>query len=266
MPVQVLVVAAHRKRRHLLTAVLRAHKFQVQEGPVGESLLESVASFRPDIVVLTLPDAGVGHGTGPEAGLALLRELREQAGVPVIVLATAAGAPGVVPALQSGADDYLTWPVHVGELVSRMRAILRRVARTGYGRGSRLVAGGGAVVIDLFRRTVSVRGRPVELSLVEWRVLATLAANAGRVLTHDELLTRALGLTWRGDVQWLRVLISRLRRKLGGAEGIPPVLHTRFGVGYLLIAEPAEGDTRQPDPSAESRGPASGRCGLPPEC
>lgn len=239
VPAQVLLVTAHHKRRRLLATVLRAHRFQVQEGPVGGSLLETVTSAPPELVVLDLPDAGAGYGTGPEAGLALLQALREQADVPVIVLATAATAPGPVAALQAGADDYLTWPVHVGELVSRMRAILRRVAWARDRRTTRLVAGGGAVIIDLDRRTVSVRGRPVELSPVEWRVLATLAANAGHVLTHDELLTRALGLTWRGDVQWLRVLISRLRRKLGGEEGVPPVLHTRFGIGYLLVAEPS---------------------------
>lgn len=250
MPTRVLVVTANPKRCRALTTALRAHRFQVQEGPVGNNLLEAVASFCPDVVVLDLPDASAGYGPGPEAGLVLLRGLHELGAVPVIVLATAPAAPGVVAALQAGADDYLTWPVHLGELVSRIRAIVRRVAWPRSSQGSqRLMAADGQVVIDLAQRTVSVRGQPVELSPVEWRVLATLAANVGRVLTHDELLTRAVGLTWRGDVQWLRVLISRLRRKLGGMEGIPPVVHTRFGVGYLLVAEPACGNGYEAAPA-----------------
>lgn len=254
VPAQVLVATANRKRRRLLVTVLRAHAFLVHDDAVGGALLEAVAASRPDLVVLDLPDAGAGYGPGPEAGLALLRDLREQTAVPVIVLATAATAPDVVSALLAGADDYLTWPVHLGELVSRMRAVLRRVAWNRCARGRRLVAAEGQVVIDLARRAVWVRGRPVALSPMEWRVLATLAEDAGRVLPHDALLTRALGLSWRGDVPWLRVLLSRLRRKLGSAEGVPPVVSTHWGIGYVLVADP---DAAEPWPSPHAYEPST---------
>jgi len=236
---RILVVTVNPKRRRLLMHVLRSHAFRVLEGSVGEDLPASVAFHHPDLVLLDLAGIPARSREGPDAALALVRALRAASVVPIVALATEPDAPTAAATLTAGADDYLTWPVHLGELISRIRAILRRVWGAWLPPGTRLVAREGTVVIDLARGVVQVEGRAVALNAVEWRVLTVLGRHVGQVLTHDEILCLAFGPAYRGDVPYLRVIVSRLRDKLrDGRHGSElAVLRTHFGIGYQLLAE-----------------------------
>lgn len=235
-----LVVTANPKRQRLLRHVLRSHGFQVLEGTPGDDLPASVAYDHPDLMLLDLAGLSDRPEETGDVVLALLRTLRALTSVPIVVLATEPHAPSAVATLNAGADEHLTWPIHTSELVSRIRAILRRVWSAGLRPGTRLADKTGEVIIDLTRRTVQVQGHTVILNAAEWRLLTVLGTHTGKVLTHEEILTLAFGTAYRGDVPYLRVMINRLRSKLdnhqSGTRG--SVIRTHFGIGYELLVEP----------------------------
>jgi two-component system KDP operon response regulator KdpE len=227
----ILVVDDDPKILRLLRVELTAQGFQVLVAERGRDALDLVERQRPDLVILDIIMPGMD-------GLEVLRRLRESSGVPVILLTAKGTDSDKIIGLELGADDYLAKPFNPEELTARVRAVLRRTqARETPTSGDRLVC--GDIVVDLARRTVFVRDRPVVLSRTEWQLLQQLCANAGRVMLHEDLLSRTWGPEYRDDVQYLRVWISRLRQKLEDNPSEPRYIRTVQGVGYILDATPA---------------------------
>ncbi len=227
----VLVADDEPRITKLVALILHDEGFRVVTAAGGEEALSLAEEVRPDVVILDIlmPDLD---------GIEVMRRLRESRPVPVILL-TARGAPADrAKGLDLGADDYVAKPFHPDELAARVRSVLRRASGVTPGIG---VLAFGDVEVDLERRLVLRNGELVHLSRTEWLLLQYLAANAGRVVLHAELLTNVWGPEYRDDLQYLRVWISRLRRRLGAAPGEPGPIKTFQGIGYVLNLEASLG-------------------------
>lgn len=213
----VLVVDDDHKILRLLRIEFTAQGFQVLMAERGNDALDLLERQRPDIVVLDIIMPGMD-------GLEVLKRIREKSGVPVILLTAKGTDSDKIMGLELGADDYLPKPFNPEELTARVRAVLRRSQmREAPSNGNSLVCGN--ITIDLARRTVFVNGKVVVLSRTEWQLLQQLCANAGRVMLHEDLLTRTWGAEYRDDIQYLPGLDqpapAETRRKPGGAEIYP---------------------------------------------
>ncbi len=226
MSTQPLVLVADDEPRitKLVSIALGEEGFRVVTASGGEDALRKAEEYRPDIVLLdiVMPDLD---------GIEVMRQLREHRPVPVILLTAKGSTADKAKGLDLGADDYVAKPFHPDELAARVRAVLRRSAGVAPGRG---VVRIGDIEIDLERRLMTRGGELVPLTRTEWLLLQHLAANAGRVVLHTELLTKVWGPEYRDDLQYLRVWISRVRRKLGAAPGEPGPISTFQGIGYVL--------------------------------
>ena len=246
MSTRTLVLVADDEPRitKLVSIALTDEGFRVISAATGEEALARAEEIRPDIVLLdiVLPDLD---------GIEVMRRLRERRPVPVILLTAKGSAADKAKGLDLGADDYIAKPFHPDELAARVRAVIRRATGLQPGAG---VVRFDDVEIDLERRTVTRAGELVALSRTEWLLLQHLAANAGKVVLHTELLTKVWGPEYRDDLQYLRVWVSRVRRKLGAKPGEAGRIRTFQGICYLLDAEPQPpaGDEPQPPAAAES--------------
>src|ERR671933_790113 len=195
----------------------------------GRPAIEIHDAERPALVILDLimPDLD---------GFEVLRRIRVSARTPVIVLTARASDVDKIRGLDLGADDYLTKPFNPEELAARMRAVLRRTQGLA-AVDERQVLSFGEVEVDLERRRVTVSSEEAALSPTEWQLLMNLIQNAGRVILHEDLLGMTWGPEYRNDLQYLRVWVSRLRRKLGAKPGEPGRIRTFQGIGYLLDVE-----------------------------
>jgi two-component system, OmpR family, KDP operon response regulator KdpE len=220
--VRVLVVDDEPQIHRFLRPALDAAGYAVERAETAREGLRLAAARAPDIVLL---DLGLPDLDGQDA----LKQLRGFSAVPVIVLSARDRDAEKIEALDNGADDFVEKPFSVGELLARIRAALRH-RRPRQTEPERLEA--GAVSIDLPGRQVTVNGEPVQLSPREYALLALLAGNPGRVLTHRQLLTAVWGPAHEEDVQYLRVYVGQLRQKLG-PDG-PSLIRTEPGVGYRL--------------------------------
>jgi two-component system KDP operon response regulator KdpE len=222
------VVDDEEQIRRALHMALRANGYDVIEAEDGQTGLDLAASERPDLIVLdlALPDLD---------GVDVCRRVREWSRVPVIVLSAAGDDDAKVRALDADADDYVTKPFSVPELLARMRVALRRAARAADG-GSSIVRA-GEVEIDLARRVVTRGGQEVHLTPTEFGLVRFLAQHAGRVVTHGQLLREVLGPGYGDASGNLRVYVSGLRKKLEANPAQPEVLITEPGVGYRLRAD-----------------------------
>jgi two-component system KDP operon response regulator KdpE len=225
---QSLVLVADDEPRitKLVAATLREDQFRVITAESGAEAVRLADELRPDIAVLDilLPDLD---------GIEVMRQLRESRAIPVILLTGISSATDKARGLDLGADDYIAKPFHPDELAARVRAVLRR-ADGGQGKGVIRV---DAYEIDLERRLLRRGTKVIPVSRTEWMLLQHLASNAGKVVLHSELLTKVWGPEYRDDVQYLRVWVSRVRRKLGAAPGQPGPITTYPGIGYSLAAE-----------------------------
>ncbi len=214
----------------LVQANLQASGYEVLVAGDGRAALDAVAAQQPDLVLLDLMMPGLD-------GYEVCRRIREYSDVPVIMLTARGAEIDKIAGLDAGADDYLTKPFGVGELLARVRAALRRSRGPGEVRNPPPFAS-GALRVDFGRRQVTVAGRPVELSATEYRLLATLARNAGRVMLHEELLREVWGPEYKGEVQYLRVYVRYLRKKLEADPAHPRLILTHQGAGYSLTLLP----------------------------
>ncbi len=219
---RVLIVDDEPQIRRALKTALSGHGYDVAIAEDGASALVQIASFQPQIIVLDLVMPGL-------SGFDVLRETRTWSDVPVIVLSARGQERDKVEALDIGADDYLTKPFGMEELLARVRALLRRS-----GRPAEPVMTFGDITIDLARHIVVRGGAEVHLTPTEFSLLATLAANPDRVLTHRLLLERVWGGYAAENAQQLRVYINYLRRKLEVDPANPRWIVTDPGVGYRL--------------------------------
>jgi two-component system KDP operon response regulator KdpE len=220
--VRVLVVDDERSIRRFLKASLGS-QFVIFEATTGEEALAAVAADRPDVVILDL-------GLPDLDGVEVTRRLREWSQVPIIVVSVREQEQDKIAALDAGADDYLTKPFGVGELMARLRSALRRSAQA----ETDPVFKTGDLVVDLNQREVLVSGKPVSLTPTEYDLLRTFIKHAGKVLTHDQLLRAVWGTAYESETHMLQVNISNLRRKIEPDPLRPAYLITEPGVGYRL--------------------------------
>lgn len=221
----VLVIEDELPVRRFLRASLGAHGFRVLEAESGEAGLALAASNNPDLVLL---DLGLPDGDG----VALTRRLREWSRVPVIVISARGREDDKVTALDAGADDYLTKPFGVNELLARMRVALRHAQGSTLAEDVALELPG--LRIDFARHEVQVDGRETRLTPLEFQILALLARNAGKVLTHRQILSAVWGPAHAGESHNVRVHVAELRKKIEADPTRPRRLMTEPGVGYRL--------------------------------
>jgi two-component system, OmpR family, KDP operon response regulator KdpE len=224
-PVAILIEDERQIRRFVRTA-LEAEGWSVVEAETMRQGLADAGTRKPDLIIL---DLGLPDGDGME----FLRELRGWSKVPVIVLSARVDEQDKIEALDGGADDYLTKPFGVGELLARVRAASRRHQDAGTAAGA--VFEFGDVKIDLSRRTVEKRGAQIHLTPTEYRLLTLLIANAGKVLTHRQILREVWGPSHSEDGHYVRVYMGHLRQKLEDDPAQPKHILTETAVGYRLV-------------------------------
>jgi two-component system, OmpR family, KDP operon response regulator KdpE len=224
-PLRVLVIDDEPPIRKLLRVGLTAHGYQIIEASSGKAALELLSEQPPDLVIL---DLGLPDMQGHE----LLRAVRERNdSVPIVVLSSRDDEAGKVQALDSGADDYVTKPFGMDELLARMRAALRHQLQT---HGERPIFRVGELSVDLVRRIVKLGDKEIKLSPKEYELLRLLVQHAGKVLTHKFLLSQLWSdLT---DAQYLRVYVRQLRQKIETDPERPHYILTETGIGYRLRA------------------------------
>jgi two-component system, OmpR family, KDP operon response regulator KdpE len=225
----VVLIEDEPKIRHFLRAALSGHGYRLFEAASAQDGLTEAATRQPDIVILDL-------GLPDQDGLTVLARLREWSSVPVIVLSARGQERDKIAALDGGADDYVSKPFSVGELLARMRAALRRRDQVGEGAAATTFSV-GSLRVDLTGRHVLVDDRDVHLTPIEYKLLTALIRHAGKVLTHRQLLQEVWGPARSEDSQSLRFYIAQLRRKLETEPARPRYLLTEPGVGYRLAAE-----------------------------
>jgi two-component system KDP operon response regulator KdpE len=222
-PVVVLIEDEPQIRR-LLRTVLPEHGYALFEAETGKQGLVEAAVRKPDVVVLDL-------GLPDMDGVEVVGRLREWSQVPVIVLSARAQETDKVAALDAGADDYVTKPFGVGELLARLRVALRRTTRNEEGSQ---VFELGPLKVDLAARRVQLAGSEVHLTPIEYRLLTVLVKHAGKVLTHRQLLKEVWGPSHIEHSHYLRIYMAQLRKKLEEDPAQPRFLLTEAGVGYRL--------------------------------
>jgi two-component system, OmpR family, KDP operon response regulator KdpE len=220
---RVLVVDDELAIRRFLRASLSAQGYQMFEAPSAREGLDAAATVRPDLIILDL-------GLPDLDGVEVTRRLREWSKVPVLILSVRGRDEEKIAALDAGADDYLTKPFSIGELLARMRVAMRHVAQP----ADEPVVTAGDLTVDVARRLVTVGGREIALTPVEYTLLKTLALHAGRVMTHGQLLREVWGPGYDQGGNLLRVNISKLRHKVEPDPARPHYIVTEPGVGYRL--------------------------------
>ncbi len=221
---RVLVVDDEPGLVRALAINLRAHGWEVATATDGAHALDLAASWRPDVVLLDLglPDIG---------GLDVLAGIRGWSRVPVVVLSARQHGEDKVEALDAGADDYVTKPFAMNELLARLRAAVRRAAP---GDAAEAVVEAGDLVIDLARRRVLRAGAEVRLSPTEWALIEVLVRNRGRLVPREQLLREVWGPAYTSETGYLRVYAAQLRRKLEVDPANPRHLLTQPGMGYVF--------------------------------
>lgn len=220
---RVLVVDDEPEIRRFLRASLRTHRHEVFEADTGASALAAVRERRPDLIILDL-------GLPDIDGVEVTRRVRAWSLIPIIILSVRSHEEDKIEALNAGADDYLTKPFGVGELLARIRVVMRRVGNT----GTLPVYQVGELVVNLDRHEVMVGGKAVDLTPTEFDLLSILIQNAGKVVTQRQLIQKVWGAAYENESRLLRVNISNLRRKIEPSPNQPCYILTELGVGYRL--------------------------------
>src|SRR6202166_915041 len=219
-----LVVDDDPQIRRVMRVTLAGHGYEVDDVTSGEAALEKLRDQRFDLVLLDMSMPGMG-------GLETCREIRAQSEIAIIVLTVRDSESDKVEALDAGADDYVTKPYNPPELLARIRAAIRRTPST-HGPSGRLTL--GSIEVDFDTRQVNARGRQVRLTPKEFELLRYLVAHANKVLSHRELLQAVWGPDYGDQVDYLRVIVNQLRKKIEAAPASPAYLLTEPWVGYRL--------------------------------
>jgi two-component system KDP operon response regulator KdpE len=227
LPIRVLIVDDEPQIRRFLRASLSAHGYRVSEASCGREALTLTTTERPDLLLLDL-------GLPDMDGLEVIRRLREWSTVPIIVVSVRGQEAEKIAALDGGADDYVTKPFGMGELLARLRAALRHRLQAEVDNPVFQCAG---LQVDLGKRLVTVDGREVKLTPKEYDLLRVLVTHAGKVITHQQLLREVWGPGSLYETHYLRVYVGQLRQKLEPDPAQPRYLLTEPGVGYRLQVE-----------------------------
>ena len=227
----ILVVEDDPPIRRFIQASLASHDYRVLEAVSGKEAIAAATQQPPDLVILDL-------GLPDTDGLAVISLLREWSSVPIIVVSARGQEKDKVAALDAGADDYLTKPFGVGELLARMRVALRHAAVSASGKAEQASQYSvGELKVDLAARRVFACGNEIHLTPIEYKLLTTLVKYAGKVLTHHFLLKEVWGVPYADQTHYLRIFMATLRRKIERNPAMPEYLLTEQGVGYRLIDE-----------------------------
>ncbi|MBV1693092.1 MAG: response regulator [Hyphomicrobiales bacterium] len=222
---RVLVVDDEPQIQRFLKPSLAAAGYDVIAAVNGTEALKAAATQAPDVVLL---DLGLPDMDGKD----VISELRTWSKVPIVVLSARDREAEKIAALDLGADDYVNKPFGIGELMARLRTALRHASQAA-GEVEKVV--NGDLVIDISAHTVTRAGKPIKLTPKEFELLAILARNAERVVTHRQILTAVWGPAHTEDLQYLRVFIGQLRQKLKGEPDDPELIQNEAGIGYRLV-------------------------------
>lgn len=222
----ILIIDDDVQIRRMLRLSLDAHGFHVKEATTSQEGLDQAALSKPDLIILDLglPD----HG-----GLDTLKKIREWSRTPVIVLSVKNTEQDKIELLDNGADDYLTKPFSMGELLARIRTALRHSVPE----SSEGIITAGELLIDFTKRNITRNGKEIKLTPTEYAILKILASHSGMVVTHNQIMDELSGLNAHADSSYLRVFIMQLRKKIEKDPTNPEIVLTEPGVGYRLIAE-----------------------------
>ena len=222
----ILVVEDEAGIRRFLRASLTARGYRVVESDTGERGAVDAGTHKPDLAIVDLALPGID-------GIEVIRRIRAWSAMPILVLSARVQEHSKIEALDAGADDYVTKPFGIGELVARIRVALRRASRPAEGETLAL----GNAQVDFRTRRASRFGSPIHLTPVEFKLLALLAKNLGMVVTHRQMLVEVWGPSHAKDTHYLRVYVKQLRDKLEDDPVQPRYLLTETGVGYRLGAD-----------------------------
>ena len=223
----ILVVEDDKPVRTLITTTLKANGYRFIEALTGEEAILQATSHNPDIILLDL-------GLPDMDGVEIIRKVRSWSNVPIIVISARSEDSDKIGALDSGADDYLTKPFSVEELLARLRVTQRRLAMLGAEHADTVFVN-GSLRIDYAAGCAYLDESELHLTPIEYKLLCLLAQNVGKVLTHTYITQKIWGNSWENDIASLRVFMATLRKKLESAPDSPQYIQTHIGVGYRML-------------------------------
>ena len=224
---RILVVEDDPAVRNLVTTALDLHGYDVERAETGELAVMEAASRNPDLIMLDL-------GLPDIDGVEVISKVRGWSAVPIIVISARTEDSDKIGALDAGADDYLTKPFSVEELLARVRASLRRSGMAGAGAAESSTFDNGPLHIDFAAGCATLAGEELQLTPTEYKLLALLAKNVGKVLTHTFITHEIWGTSWDSDIASLRVFMRTLRKKIEADPSHPTMIQTHVGVGYRM--------------------------------
>ena len=223
----ILVVEDDKPVRTLITTTLKANGYRFIEALTGEEAILQATSHNPDVILLDL-------GLPDMDGVEIIRKVRTWSNVPIIVISARSEDSDKIEALDSGADDYLTKPFSVEELLARLRVTQRRLAMLGAEHADTVFVN-GSLRIDYAAGCAYLDENELHLTPIEYKLLCLLAQNVGKVLTHTYITQKIWGNSWENDIASLRVFMATLRKKLESAPDSPQYIQTHIGVGYRML-------------------------------
>jgi two-component system KDP operon response regulator KdpE len=223
---RILIVDDEPEIRRFLRASLKIHQHEVIEADSGTKAISEIRNHNPDLIILDL-------GLPDISGMEVTRKVRTWSQIPIIILSVHSRETDKIDALNAGADDYLTKPFGVGELLARIQVVMRRVGNT----GTKPVYQVGDLVVDLNRHQVQIADREIDLTPTEFEIISILIQNAGKVVTQRQLIRKVWGAAYEDESRLLRVNISNLRRKIEPNPNQPTYVLTELGVGYRFQDE-----------------------------
>ena len=226
--ITILVVEDDASVRNLISTTLKAHDYRFLTAATGESAVMEAASHNPDILLLDL-------GLPDIDGVEVIRRIRSWSNAPIIVISARSEDSDKIDALDAGADDYLTKPFSVDELLARLRATQRRLALVRSDTPQQAVYVNGQLRIDFASGCAYLGEDELHLTPIEYKLLCLLARNTGKVLTHKFITQSVWGSSWENDVVSLRVFMATLRRKLERGADSPQYIQTHIGIGYRML-------------------------------
>ncbi len=222
----ILVVEDDSTVRNLITATLKSHDYKYIVAENGESAIAMTATHNPEVILLDL-------GLPDIDGVQVIERIRSWSGVPIVVISARSEDNDKIAALDAGADDYITKPFSVAELLARVRVMQRRLAALSATEQPMFV--NGSLRIDFASGTAYLAEEELHLTPIEYKLLCLLAQNAGKVLTHTYITQKIWGSSWENDVASLRVFMANLRKKLENEQGEQSFIQTHVGIGYRML-------------------------------
>lgn len=225
----ILVVEDDTSVRNLITTTLKAHGYRHQTAANGQTAILEASSYNPDIVLLDL-------GLPDMDGVEIIRKIRSWSNMPIIVISARSEDNDKIVALDAGADDYLTKPFSVEELLARLRVTQRRLASMQGGtQEEKSTFTNGKLMLDYGAGCAYMDGKELHLTPIEYKLLCLLSKHVGKVLTHTYITQEIWGRSWENDVASLRVYMATLRKKIESEPDMPRYIQTHIGVGYRML-------------------------------